>query len=85
VTLINKDLTRDATIECRLPDGYKVAEAYRLRGPSVDAKTDVTFAGSAVAEDGTWAPGPAEAVPVTAGVLRSAVPHASAALLKITP
>ncbi len=80
---INKDLAQDAVIECPLPAGCKAAEAYRLQAPSVDAKSDVTFAGASVADDGSWTPGPAEAVPVRAGVIRYAVPHASAAVLKI--
>jgi hypothetical protein len=83
LTVINKDLVRDATIECPLPIGYKSAAAFRLRSPSVQARTDVTFAGAAVAEDGSWTAGPAEAVSITDGVARSAIPRTSALVLRL--
>ena len=73
-----------STIEWPLAVGCTMVGAYRLRGPSVDAKTDVTFAGSAVAKDGTWIAGPVEVVAISAGVARIAVPHASAAVIKMT-
>lgn len=82
VTAINKDFAHDATIECPLPEGCKTAGAYRLRGPSVDAKAGVTFAGSAVADDGAWTPAAAEALPVNGGRVRISVPHASAVVVR---
>jgi hypothetical protein len=82
LTVINKDISRDATIECAVPPGCKDVEAYRLNGPSVDAKTGVSFAGSAVADEGTWEPGKPQSAPVADGVARLSVPHASAAVLR---
>lgn len=80
--VINKDLVRDVTIQCRLPKGTKPEGAYRLRGPSVEAKSDVTFAGTAVTGRGDWKAGEAEAVHVIASAAQIAVPHASAVTLK---
>jgi hypothetical protein len=85
LTLINKDLTRDITIECPLPGGCRIVQAYRLCAPSVDARTGVTFAGSAVTEDGSWTPGASEAIAVNAGKCRTDLPHTSAVVLKFTP
>ena len=82
VTVINKNLTRDATIECPLPNGCNAAEVYRLHARAVDAKTDVTFAGSAVSADGTWSPAFAEAAPVIAGIARTTASHAGAVVVK---
>ena len=84
LTVINKDFARDATIECELPEGYKNAEAYRLSAPSVEAKTGVTFAGSAVAENGAWIRGGPEVMPIKARAGTSTVPHTSALVLRFT-
>jgi hypothetical protein len=82
VTVVNKDLAKDVTVECPLPSGYGRAEGFRLRAPGVEAKSGVTFAGAAVGEDGSWKAGKAEPVGVKGGVARVAVPHASALVLK---
>jgi len=82
LTVINKDLAQDVTIECPLPAGCKTVEAYRLSAPAPDARTGITFAGRAVSDDGSWALAIPAAVPVVAGVARPALPHASAAVLK---
>jgi hypothetical protein len=83
VTVINKDLSRDAAVQVTLPDGYATAEAFRLSGPSLQSKDHVTFAGAEVAADGTWTAGPAEPLAVTAGAARLPVPHASAVVLHL--
>jgi hypothetical protein len=85
VIIINKDLTHDVTIECPLPSGYGAAAGYRLTAPSADAKTQVTFAGSQVAADGSWTAGNAEAVPFSARSVTPAVPHASALVIRWAP
>jgi len=82
LTVINKDFSRDATIECALPEGYKEAEAFRLNAPFVDAKTGVKFAGSVVADNGAWRPGPLEAVAVREHTVSLPVPHAGALILR---
>jgi hypothetical protein len=82
LTLINKDLVKDATIQCPLPEGFKSAEAYSLRGPSVESKEGVTFAGAAVASDGSWK----SAVPAipssTNGITHHDLPHATAVVVR---
>jgi hypothetical protein len=82
LTVINKDAGKDATVECSLPPRGKAASAFRLTGPSIDTKTGVTFAGAAVAEDGSWNGGAPEVVAVTDGIARLAVPHGSAVVVK---
>ncbi len=82
LTVINKESKRDISITCSAPGGTTVVEAYRLSAPALGATTNVTFAGSAVADDGTWSPLPPETVPTTAGDASCNVPHASAIVLK---
>jgi hypothetical protein len=82
LTVINKEPKRDISINCSAPGGTTVVEAYRLSAPDLGATSNVTFAGSAVAADGTWLPLPAEPVPTTVGDAHCTVPHASAIVLK---
>jgi hypothetical protein len=77
ITVVNKDLARDATVEAGLPIGYIGATAFRLSGPSVESKDRVNFAGAEVGADGTWAPGPPEKVRTKNQTARFQVPHAS--------
>jgi len=83
ITVVNKDLSRDAELEAILPKGYHTATAFRLGAPSVQSKDRVTFAGAEVAADGTWSSGPAERVLMKEGVARLPVPHASAVLVRL--
>jgi hypothetical protein len=80
--VINKESSRDISINCSEPVATTAVEAYRLCGPALGATKDVTFAGSAVAENGTWSPLPPETVVATAGEVSCSVPHASALVLK---
>jgi hypothetical protein len=82
VTVINKESTVDLSISCSEPGGTTAVEAYRLCGPSLGATKEITFAGSAVAEDGTWSPHPPETVSTISGEVRCQVPHASAIVLR---
>lgn len=83
LTVINKDLARDASIEFSLPRGFKAARSYRLSAPSVDAKSGISFGGSAVDEEGRWTFAPAEATALNEGTAHCPVPHASAVVLWI--
>ena len=83
VTVVNKDAARDAAVEATVPAGLVTADAFRLTAPTLDAKTGVTFAGSAVADDGSWSAGKPEPVPVEAGGVRLIVPHATAAVVRV--
>jgi len=83
VVLINKDLSRP--VEAFVAPGSlrTKAEVIRLSAPSVTSTEDVTLAGSAVREDGTWTPQPGEPVPCVNGRFEVPLPAASAALLTI--
>ena len=82
LTVINKDLTRDAAIECAVPAESKSVHVLRLVAASPDAKAGVTFAGAAVGSDGSWTPESGEAAPAADGVVHISIPHATAAVLK---
>jgi hypothetical protein len=83
VVLINKDLTNSvvATIVAGLPG--KNAQVVRLTAPSAKSTEGVTFAGSAVAADGTWKPQQGTPVSRVNGKFVVSLPNASAALLTI--
>jgi hypothetical protein len=83
ITLVNKDLLQDASLEIALPDGYAKAEAFRLKAPSVESKDQVSFAGAMVSANGKWSPKSPEKVAVKRGVARLQVPHASAAVVRL--
>ena len=83
LTAINKDLARDATVECPLPEGCSRRRGVPPARPARSTPRRASpFAGAAVADDGSWSPGPAEVVPVAAGVARVGVPHASAVVVR---
>jgi alpha-L-arabinofuranosidase len=84
ITVINKDLARDATVEAALPGGYSSAKAFRLNAPSVESKDHVTLAGAEVSAEGAWTPGRPEKVTTENQTARLLVPHASAVLLSIS-
>ncbi len=83
VTVINKDLARDAALEVTLPEGCSSAECFRLTAPSAQSQDQVTFAGAEVSEDGKWTPKPGEKITVTQGIARLLVTHASAVLVRL--
>ena len=83
VTIINKDLSRAATIELTPPAGCTMAEVFRLAAPSAQSKSDVTLAGARVSPDGTWAPGAAEKIVVAGNIPALTLPAASAALVRL--
>jgi hypothetical protein len=85
VAVINKEAA--TRVEARIEAGTEYAAvragAYRLLAPSLEAPGPVTFAGAAVANDGTWHPGAAEPVPGEGGRFIVSVPPASALLLVV--
>jgi hypothetical protein len=83
ITVVNKDFTRDAAVETKLPEGYSSAAAIRLSAPSMESKDHVTLAGAEVSVDGKWTPGPPEKITATDGTVRLLAPHASAVLLQL--
>ena len=81
VTLVNKDLAKPIAASITVGGEFTKGEALRLTAPSVDATSDVAFAGATVSADGTWAPTTTEALTVSAGRTTIILPPASAALL----
>ena len=83
LTVVNKDAAQDARVEAALPPGFAHAAAFRLQAPSLTSLDQTTLAGTAVAANGKWHPGPPEPVPVNRGLLTVSVPHASAVLVRL--
>jgi hypothetical protein len=81
VTLVNKDLAKPIAASIAVGGKYAKGEVLRLTAPTIDATSDVTFAGAAVNADGTWAPKTPEALTLSAGNTTVTLPPASAALL----
>ena len=63
VCLINKDLERGARVGIEAGRHFSSASLLRLTAPSAEAKTEVTFGGSAVDESGFWSPQPPKTFP----------------------
>jgi len=86
VTLINKDLSKDASVSFSAINGgtqLKNASVLRLQGPSPGALTGTLFGGSAVKDDGTWSASVKESLVMTGNTTTVKVPACSAALLTL--
>jgi len=83
VTALNKDMVDPVVLEVHAPEVYGRAEAFRLAAPSITSKDGATFAATAVSADGTWTPGVPENCALKRGIVRLALPCASAAILKL--
>jgi len=83
LTVVNKDLTRDADVAVTLPAGFAGAGALRLTAPSVTSTNQVSLGGAEVSAAGEWTPGLAEPISGQAGVAEVHVSHASAVLLRL--
>lgn len=82
VTLINKDEKAAVRIHVHVLGAHSSsASVFRLTAPSLDARTGVQFAESAVADDGTWRPARRESIEEEAGVYTVLLPPASACVL----
>jgi hypothetical protein len=81
VTLVNKDLAKPIAASITVGATYTKGQVLRLTAPSVDATTDVTFAGASVNADGTWAPKTTKALNLSSGRTTITLPPTSAALL----
>lgn len=81
--LVNKDLSREATVEIVLPKSCVTADAYRLEAASAQSRDHVTLGGAEVSTEGTWSPGPPEKLMVKAGVAFMRLPATSAALVQL--
>ena len=65
VTLINKDLDRNAEVNITLPEGYTRATGLRLAAHS-DDKDGVKLGGASVSDAGQWAAADRESLIATA-------------------
>jgi hypothetical protein len=84
LTIINKERAEDANLEVVLSGGYVMAEAFRLKAPSMDSKEKVALAGAEVSAEGNWSPSLPEVVATKNGVACLVVPQTSAVLLRLT-
>jgi hypothetical protein len=81
VTIVNKDVSRDAEIEFTSKQHLSRASTMRLAGASLDSEIGVTFAGAAVAADGSWNPGKAESIGLHENRREIHIPAGSAAVV----
>ncbi len=84
VCLINKDLERGARVGIEAGREFPSASLLRLAAPSADARTDVTFGGSAVDGFGHWSPQPPKVFPWRSDSFVE-VPAASAVIVQLSP
>jgi hypothetical protein len=84
LTLINK---RAGTAALTVVTGSRMqgsrAAVIRLRGPAIDAKSDITLGGAEVTPAGTWRPMKPEVLEVRNGQIGIKLPAASAAIVQI--
>ena len=81
VTLVNKDLVKPVAASVAVGAKFSKGQTLRLSAPSVNATSNITFAGAAVNTDGTWAPKTTESLTLSAGSTFLTLLPASAALL----
>jgi hypothetical protein len=85
LTVVNKDLDRDAEVVVELPKGYSIGGAVRLRAPAADNRDRVTLAGAEVGANGNWLGRSEEQVGGENGAADLPVPRTSAAILRLSP
>jgi hypothetical protein len=83
LTVINKDASRDASVQLICGNALKHAAATRLVAPSLQATKDVTLGGATVDEVGDWKAAEKEAVRINLGQGVLEIPAASAALIAL--
>jgi len=82
ITIINKDISRDAAVSITSTENLAKATALRLSAPSLNSKDGVTLGGAAVTANGEWKPSFLEPVSSKGGKCEIRIPAASAAVLK---
>jgi hypothetical protein len=83
VCLINKDLERGARVAIEAGRDFPSASLLRLTAPSAEARTEVTFGGSAVDGFGHWSPPPASVLSWRSDAVVE-VPPASAVMVQLS-
>lgn len=79
--LTNKDLTHG--VSAHLSTGRSKGHVLRLLAPAADAKTGITFAGSATGTDGKWTARQTEAITASGAELTVVLPPGSAAVVTL--
>ncbi|HEV2404661.1 MAG TPA: hypothetical protein VGR88_04380, partial [Ktedonobacterales bacterium] len=83
VIVLNKNPDEDVTLAVATP-GARRASVMRLLAPRPDDRTDATFAGSVVGNDGSWMPQVTETLAARHGLLTLRMSRASGALLTLS-
>ena len=81
VAVVNKDESKAAELNVRVPANVAKASIWTLQGPRLDATEGVTLAGAEITPHARWSPREHSEVPIQGGKARVRVPSASAALL----
>lgn len=84
LTVINKDMSRDATVAVAGAGALRHAQVTRLTAPSISSTNGATLGGATVAGDGTWKGGKSDPVRTANGKALLDVPAGSAALITLT-
>jgi hypothetical protein len=83
LTVINKDASRNASVQVICGNGLKHAAAIRLTAPSLQATRNVTLGGVTVDKVGHWKAADTEAVTIALDQGLFEIPATSAALLAL--
>jgi hypothetical protein len=83
VTVINKDMTRDAMVEV-MGVTPKHVQTMRLAAPSLTTPSGITLGGAPVRGDGAWTGAQSDPVKLANGKVLLTVPAGSAALVSLT-
>jgi hypothetical protein len=81
--VLNKNLDAEVTLAVDAP-GARAASVMRLLAPRPDDRTDVTFGGTVVGNDGSWMPAVTETLTAREGLLTLRMPRASGAVLTLS-
>ena len=81
IALFNKDQKNDLRLVIEIPQGFKMADVWRLTAPHLDSTSGVMLAGAEMPTAGTWSPTDIEAPAINADRLTLDLPKTSAALL----
>ncbi|MBS1531091.1 MAG: hypothetical protein JSU01_12345 [Bacteroidetes bacterium] len=83
LTIINKEQKKDIVVTINTGRNVPFIDVKRLKAAAVDAKTGITFAGSAVQSDGSFSPISKESQQISGDSFVIKIPAASAAVVTI--
>jgi hypothetical protein len=85
IVAINNEAATNVQVRIAPGRTFRSAGTLRLTGPSLDATSGVTFAGTTVGSDGSWTPGTYSPVFTSGGVYSVSVPASSIAVVTLAP